>query len=369
MAKKREIARIQRFALDSTSAEGLFATVDETGHTNAETAKKQRARRRKFGSAVAVDPLSLQDPSGSNVEKIITITAVSFVALFFVLVVATQVATALIRRTSTANLATEVSVKAVGSAMSGGVEWGNGFTQFPERFSVQEADENTHRIEVTVTDTTSRDLLEVFAGSQIQAAALAVNALLNPNINTVIYHVQVHYDENGKLSHSNLFGILPPQGVQKTLMTFVWTKTTTKNGVRFHCTITGVDKETADKLRTNITSSFTPSSLIGQVLGTKDDGDVADEKQNTQEPDKQGAQNAQNGAQNTPNATSSTSDNKDTSAQSQDSSNAQDQSQGSASKEPSSQDTAAQGSGGENGDAGSQARSGAVIAEDRSNSV
>lgn len=95
MAKKREIARIQRFALDSTSAEGLFATVDETGHTNAETAKKQRARRRKFGSAVAVDPLSLQDPSGSNVEKIITITAVSFVALFFVLVVATQVATAL----------------------------------------------------------------------------------------------------------------------------------------------------------------------------------------------------------------------------------------------------------------------------------
>ena len=367
MAKKREIARIQRFALDSTSAEGLFATVDETGHTNAETAKKQRARRRKFGSAVAVDPLSLQDPSGSNVEKIITITAVSFVALFFVLVVATQVATALIRRTSTANLATEVSVKAVGSAMSGGVEWGNGFTQFPERFSVQEADENTHRIEVT--DTTSRDLLEVFAGSQIQAAALAVNALLNPNINTVIYHVQVHYDENGKLSHSNLFGILPPQGVQKTLMTFVWTKTTTKNGVRFHCTITGVDKETADKLRTNITSSFTPSSLIGQVLGTKDDGDVADEKQNTQEPDKQGAQNAQNGAQNTPNATSSTSDNKDTSAQPQDGSNAQDQSQGSASKEPSSQDTAAQGSGGENGDAGSQARSGAVIAEDRSNSV
>ncbi len=365
MAKKREIARIQRFALDSTSAEGLFATVDETGHTNAETAKKQRARRRKFGSAVAVDPLSLQDPSGSNVEKIITITAVSFVALFFVLVVATQVATALIRRTSTANLATEVSVKAVGSAMSGGVEWGNGFTQFPERFSVQEADENTHRIEVTVTDTTSRDLLEVFAGSQIQAAALAVNALLNPNINTVIYHVQVHYDENGKLSHSNLFGILPPQGVQKTLMTFVWTKTTTKNGVRFHCTITGVDKETADKLRTNITSSFTPSSLIGQVLGTKDDGDVVDEKQNTQEPDKQGAQNAQN----TPNTTSSTSDNKDTSAQSQDSSNTQDQSQGSANKEPSSQDTAAQGSGGENGDAGSQARSGAVIAEDRSNSV
>lgn len=369
MAKKREIARIQRFALDSTSAEGLFATVDETGHTNAETAKKQRARRRKFGSAVAVDPLSLQDPSGSNVEKIITITAVSFVALFFVLVVATQVATALIRRTSTANLATEVSVKAVGSAMSGGVEWGNGFTQFPERFSVQEADENTHRIEVTVTDTTSRDLLEVFAGSQIQAAALAVNALLNPNINTVIYHVQVHYDENGKLSHSNLFGILPPQGVQKTLMTFVWTKTTTKNGVRFHCTITGVDKETADKLRTNITSSFTPSSLIGQVLGTKDDGDVADEKQNTQESDKQGAQNAQNGAQNAPNATSSTPDNKDTSAPSQDSSNAQDQSQGSANKESSSQDTAAQGSGGENGDAESQARSGAVIAEDRSNSV
>lgn len=270
MAKKREIARVQRHALNAERAETLFSTVDETGHTNAETAKKQRAHRRRFGNTVAVDPLSTDDPSGSNVERIIAITAVSFVAIFFVLVVASQVAIAVIRRNSTANLATEVSVKAVGSAMSGGVEWGNGFTQFPERFSVEEADENTHRIEVTVTDTTSKDYLEVFAGSQIQAAALSINALLNPNINTVIYHVQVYFNENNKLQHSNLFGILPPQGAPRTLMTFIWTKTTTDNGVRFHCTIKGVDKEIADKLRANITSSFTPNTIIGQVLGTSD---------------------------------------------------------------------------------------------------
>lgn len=275
MAKKQDKARIQKHALTASNAEELFSTVDETGHTNAETAKKQRIRRRMFGSTVAVDPLSREDPSGSNVERVITLTAVSFVLVFFALVIVGQVGIGYIRRVSTANLANEVSVKAVGSAMSGGVEWGNGFTQFPEHFSVQEADENTHRIEVTVVDTTSKELIEVFAGSQIQASALAVNALLNPKVNQVIYHVNVYFDEKGKLVPAQLFGLLPPSGVQKTLMTFEWQKVQTEEGVRFKCTISGLDSGTQAQLRSAIASSFTPSDILGKVLGSSSSGDAA----------------------------------------------------------------------------------------------
>lgn len=267
MPKKREGARIQKGSLSAQEAEKLFATVDETGHTNEETAKKQHKRRREVGQGVDVDPLSDADPSGSNVEKVITKTAVAFVAIFLAVVVVLQVSYGIARRASTANLAEAVNVTNVASALRGGVEWGNGFTQFPEEFQVQEADENTHRIEVTVTDTSSEDALEAFAGSQIQANALAVNALLNPNINTVIYHVNVHMDEKGNFQNAKFFGFIKPTGEVKTIMTFIWTKTTTSDGeVRFNCTITGVDADMQAKLKESITSAFTPITFISNVL-------------------------------------------------------------------------------------------------------
>ena len=268
MAQRRERARIQRGALTAEEAEKLFATVDETGHTNEETARKQRKRRKEVGQGVDIDPLSDADPSGSNVEKVITKTAVGFVVIFLAIVVVSQVTYGFARRASTANLAEAANVTNVASALRGGVEWGNGFTQFPEDFSVQEADENTHRIEVTVTDTSSKDALEAFAGSQIQATALAVNSLLNPNINTLIYHVNVHVAADGTYETSQLFGFLKPKGEIKTIMTFIWTKTTTESGgVRFNCTIAGVDQSMQEQLRENVTSSFTPSAILSSVFG------------------------------------------------------------------------------------------------------
>lgn len=277
MAQRRERARIQRGALTAEEAEKLFATVDETGHTNEETARKQRKRRKEVGQGVDVDPLSDADPSGSNVEKVITKTAVGFVVVFLAIVVVSQVTYGFARRASTANLAEAANVTNVASALRGGVEWGNGFTQFPEVFSVQEADENTHRIEVTVTDTSSKDALEAFAGSQIQATALAVNSLLNPNINTLIYHVNVHVDADGAYETSQLFGFLKPKGEIKTIMTFIWTKATTEGGgVRFNCTITGVDQDMQEQLRENVTSSFTPSAILSSVLGDERSGRNSD---------------------------------------------------------------------------------------------
>ena len=264
MAKpKNEMARRQTNALTGDEAEKLFETVDETGHSNEEVARRERSRRKEKGTGVDIDPLSADDPSGSNVGKVIAKTAVGCVLVFLVIVVAGQVIFGVVRRSNTADLAHDVTVATVASALRGGVEWGNGFTQFPEDFSVQEADENTGRIEVTVTDTSSEKALECFAGSQVQATAFAVNALLNPKINTVVYHVNVHMSADGEIERTRLFGFLRPTGDVTSYMTFVWTKTQSANGgVNFGCTITGINDAIQDEIRDQITTSFTPVQIL-----------------------------------------------------------------------------------------------------------
>lgn len=245
----------------------LFSKVDETGHNNEDNARRQHRHRKEKGTALDVDPLSNEDPSGSNVEKIIAKTAIAFVVVLLVVVVLAQVSCGVARRANTANLSENVTVKTVSSALKGGVEWGNGFTQFPEDFTVQEADENTGRVEVTVTDTSSEDAMECFAGSQIQATAFAINALLNPNIDVVIYHVDVHVDSSGNFEKSAFFGFLQPTGDLKSFMTFIWTKNTSSSGVNFTCTITGVDSDIMAELKDKVTSTFT-SNIFGTSTTT-----------------------------------------------------------------------------------------------------
>ena len=46
MAKKYDIARIQKGALNADEAEALFSTVDETGHTDEERAARERQHAR-----------------------------------------------------------------------------------------------------------------------------------------------------------------------------------------------------------------------------------------------------------------------------------------------------------------------------------
>lgn len=263
MAKKYEIARIQKGALNADEAEALFAKVDETGHTDEERARRERRHRKEKGASVDVDPLAGDDPSGSNVEKVIARTAVGFVLLFLLGVVVFQVGFGVIRRANTANLSENANVRTVASALRGGVEWGNGFTQFPEQFTVLEADENTGRVEVSVTDTSSGDAVECFASSQIQSTALAINALLNPKINAVIYHVNVRVDDAGQFQKAQFFGFLMPAGQVRNFMTFVWTKTDTG----WACTVTGLDDTTTallkDKLKTLGAGLLDPKATTG----------------------------------------------------------------------------------------------------------
>ena len=263
MFKRDAKVRQQRGALTADQAEELFSTVDHSGHSDEERARRQRAHRREKGVSVDVDPLSGDDPSGSDVSKVITRTAVTFVLVFLVTVVAGQVIFGVIRRVNTAHLADTASVRTVADALRGGVEWGDGFTQFPADFTVQEADENTGTVEVSVVDTNSASELQCFSSSQVQATALAVNALLNPNIDTVIYHVSVHTDADGHMQQSSFFGFLKPTGDVTSFMTFVWRKTQSASGVNFSCTITGIDDAVQEELRDQVTTSFTPVEVMG----------------------------------------------------------------------------------------------------------
>lgn len=257
--------------LDAQEAEKLFSTVDETGHVDAAVASNEKKRRAKKGVGLKIDPLSGKDPSGSNVGAVIAKTAVAFIVIILVSITGLQVGCGAFRRFTTANLSTNVTVESVASALRGGVEWGSGFTQFPDSFIVQEADENTGRIDVTVIDTTAENELDAMAGSYIQATAFSTNALLNPKINTVIYRVNVHEDAEGQIENAQFFGFLQPTGPIKQFMTFIFTKASTANGgFNIFCTITGLDQETTERLREKISSPlpFISSNNNDATAGT-----------------------------------------------------------------------------------------------------
>lgn len=255
MASKR--SKKDEKYLSAEQAEELFSTVDETGHANKKVAEHEHARRSIGQAPEAFDPLSEKDPSGSDVERRIRRTAVLFVVLTLVGVTAAQIIFGVARRAATSSLSKNVSVQTVSQAMRNGVEWGDGFTQFPQIFTVDEADENTGKLEVTVTDESSTDALQSFSASQIQATALSINALLNPKINVVIYHVNVHVDDAGNFMKNRLFGFLSPAGEVHNFMTFIWTKQSGDSGINFSCAITGLDEKTTAGIRDKLQSNFT----------------------------------------------------------------------------------------------------------------
>ena len=160
----------------------LFSEIDASGVLDPTLAKKRTERMRekeaaaKRGDKAAlaqlrsedrasqakhIDPLSEDDPSGSRVSHTITKTAMAVVIGILVLIVGMQIGYGVMRRLNTANLSESVSVDTVSTALKGGLEWGNGFTQFPLDFTVDEADERTGTVEVTVLDTSSANELEL----------------------------------------------------------------------------------------------------------------------------------------------------------------------------------------------------------------
>lgn len=229
-------------------------------------------------AARSLDPLSGADPSGSTADRKITVMACVFMLLVLAIVLGMQIWYGVSRRLNTANLSETVNSRTVGSALEGGLEWGNGFTQFPETFRVDEADERTGIVEVTVVDTDSANELELFSNSQIQAAALATNALLNDSINQVVYNVDALLDENGSIQHDGLFGFLRAQGTERQIFTFVWTKHKSESSstIDWELRIIGIDNQIAERIQEQVNSV---SSLIETPGVTQDDIEASQHEQ------------------------------------------------------------------------------------------
>lgn len=243
-AAAREGRLKRRLLARRTAGEAAEAERDATDH------ERSQARAGK------IDPLSEQDPSGSQVSKAISRTAIAVILGVFVFVMGMQIVYGVSRRLNTANLSERTNVDTVSHAMESGVEWGNGFTQFPDDFTVDEASEKTGAVEVSVVDTDSRNELEILSNSQIQASALATNALLNDKINRVVYNVYALVDSKGAYQHDSLFGFVPARGTRRAMLTFVWTKSqsSTPTNIDWELKIIGMDDDLAEAIQDQVNS-------------------------------------------------------------------------------------------------------------------
>ncbi len=234
----------------------LFGELDASGIIDpARSAEERRSKARQ------VDPLSDDDPSGSQVGHAINRTAMAIVVVIILAIVGMQVGYGVIRRLNTANLSDNVTTESVETALEGGLEWGNGFTQFPRNFTVDEADERTGTVEVTVVDTEATSELELLSNGQIQAAALATNALLNDKINRVVYNVHAYVDDQSNIQHDAFFGMIPASGTQRAILTFVWTKNAggSSSSIDWQLRIISLDDEITERIQKQVNSV---SSLI-----------------------------------------------------------------------------------------------------------
>ena len=260
----------KREPLSQEEAAELFSHLNESGLIDPELGESDGEARSAAQRArqMSIDPLSTQDPSGSKAGDAISKTALACIIAVLVIVVGAQIGYGLIRRLNTANLSISVDVESVTQAMESGVEWGNGFTQFPSEFTVDEASETTGVVEVSVLDTDSENELELLSNSQIQASALATNALLNDKINRVIYNVYALVDEDGNIQHDSLFGLVKASGERTAILTFIWTKSQsdTASSLDWELTIIGMDEATTEAIQEQVNSV---SSIVNDSTATQ----------------------------------------------------------------------------------------------------
>ncbi|QWT17622.1 hypothetical protein KPC83_00125 [Collinsella sp. zg1085] len=233
----------------------LFSQINEAGIVDIKRGNAQATPQR------AIDPLSLTDPSGSTAGRAISRTALAVIVLVLFFVLVLQIGYGVGRRLSTANLSESASKINVEHALATGVEWGNGFTQFPAWSHVDEADEAAGLIKVSVTDTSSKNELELLSSTQVQSTALATNALLNEKIQRVVYNVYAITDRKGNIQHNKFFGFIPAQGTRRAILTYVWTKEVSEhsNYIDWKLKIIGMDDKVARKIQNQVNSV---SSLI-----------------------------------------------------------------------------------------------------------
>lgn len=264
-------------------ASELFSEIDEAGVVDPARVRGGSKRRSRHADRVTVDPLSEEDPSGSKVGQTISRTAILVIVGVLVFVVGMQIVYGVNRRLNTANLSERADRNTVEQAMRSGVEWGNGFTQFPARFTVDAADEKAGAIEVSVVDTDSANELELLSNSQIQASALATNALLNDKINRVVYNVYALVNEDGAFQHDSFFGFVKAKGTRRAILTFIWTKTVSEasSNIDWELKIIGMDDKTAEAIQKQVNSVSSIAERPGATQAELDE-DVLEQERNQQ---------------------------------------------------------------------------------------
>ena len=258
----------------------LFSELDEAGVVDPARALGGSERRSRHADRVTVDPLSEDDPSGSKVGQTISRTAILVIVGVLVFIVGMQIVYGVNRRLNTANLSERADRNTVEQAMRSGVEWGNGFTQFPTRFTVDTADEKTGVIEVSVVDTDSTNELELLSNSQIQASALATNALLNDKINRVVYNVNALVNEDGAFQHDSFFGFVKAKGSRRAILTFIWTKTVSEasSNIDWELKIIGMDDKTAEAIQKQVNSVSSIAERPGATQAELDEDALEQER-------------------------------------------------------------------------------------------
>lgn len=242
----------------------LFSKLDHSGQV-ADERRRPRAGRGYMG---VLDPLSEQDPSGSRTSEAIGRASFTLVLLVIVFILGIQIAYGVIRRLNTANLSQSVSVESVTHAMESGLEWGDGFTQFPEDFQVEEASEKTGAVKVSVLDDTSKNELELLSHSQLQASALATNALVNDKVERVEYNVYALTDKKGNIRPKSFLGVIPGGKYRRAMLTFIWSKEVSEGSgyVDWKLQVIGLTDGMTEKIESqvNSVSSLAASKAIGQ---------------------------------------------------------------------------------------------------------
>ena len=269
--------------LTPEQATELFSKLDESGVVDPGRPDSRSGRQGGSGHAprVKIDPLSEQDPSGSKVGQTISRTAILVIVGVLVFIVGMQVVYGVNRRLSTANLSERADRDTVTRAIRSGVEWGNGFTQFPGNFTVDAADEKTGVIEVSVVDTDSANELELLSNSQIQASALATNALLNDKINRVVYNVYALVDDAGNFQHDSFFGFVKAKGTRRAILTFIWTKSVSNSSsnIDWELKIIGMDDDTAEAIQKQVNSVSSLTEKPGVSQGEVDEDAVEQQRE------------------------------------------------------------------------------------------
>ena len=143
----------------------------------------------------------------------------------------------------------------------------------PARLHGERGEREDRRGRGLVVDTDSRNELELLSNSQIQASALATNALLNDKINRVVYNVYTLVDDSGVFQHDSLFGFIPARGTRRAMLTFVWTKSQsgTPSNIDWELKIIGMDDDLAEAIQTQVNSVSSLAENPGATQGEIDE--------------------------------------------------------------------------------------------------